>query len=362
MGRRVYYDLAREVVVAICALVILATFFYVFNDFLNVQVQTLSTAMRDRFGEALSYVLLVVATVVAGRNLNHERRDENSIAQLMSRLGEEPKAVRCYKWLRAATLLLLVFFLMWYVILNHLVRWPLPQIISLQALCLVGVALGQLILKPHTRANASEGKVTNLPRISKKKSTLLEMAHWRLAQLVRRNRLTQFCFALAALFVLLQVLLVINHAPFFVLVFNAFIIGLFAAFTLAFQLQEDLDYIWAERLFGISHEQFIGAYQILGIEIGAVFALSVGCIYWLKTPSEPLQALKLAIICLTPCLIMPLLLFQIDPRKPAIQIMLIILIGLFIVTAIYAHWLALILLWAIHYYGTNAQKGRFYRA
>jgi hypothetical protein len=360
--RRVYYDLAREFVVAICALVILATFFYVFNDFLNVQVLTVSSSMRDHFGEALSYALLITATVGTMRTITKERLDENSIAGLMARFGEPPTTITIYKTLRITSLIVTVFGLTWFVILEYLTALSLQQILLYQAASLAVIGMRQLFFKKELRPESMSTTTKNeIPEI-KSKSKVVEMAHWRLKQLVRRNRLTQFCLAAAGLFLGLEVLLIMNHAPYFVLVFTAFLVGLFAAFTLAFQLQEDLEGIWAERLLGISHEEFVAAYQLLGVEIGVIFAAITAATYVALDPTEPLEALKLAVICLTPCLIIPLLLFQIDPRKPAIQIMLVILIGLFLVTAVYAHWLALILFWGIHYYGTNAQKGRFYRA
>jgi hypothetical protein len=59
---------------------------------------------------------------------------------------------------------------------------------------------------------------------------------------------------------------------------------------------------------------------------------------------------------------MPGLLFQIDPRRPAVQILIVFMAGLFIGTAVIAHWLAVLLIPLLATWAQRYQADRFYRA
>ena len=196
------------------------------------------------------------------------------------------------------------------------------------------------------------------------------MIAWRLRQLLFRNRLTQVCLAITLVFTLLAGFLITRQAPYFVLVFAAMVSGIFLSLTLAFQLQDDLSYAWAERCLGVSHAEVIATFEtmggILGLSLGSVFALLFCGSGLVLTPDAGLhllsQGVKLGVLAALASLLMPHLMFQIDPHRPAIQIVLVTLGTLFIGTAIFAHWLGVILIPALRYYAMAHQLGRFYRA
>src|SRR5687768_678497 len=78
-AHRLRHDLAREMVVLACSLVLLATFLYVFNDFLNVQVSSLSGTMRERFAEGALAVLVAIATAAGAKFVRDELHGEESL-------------------------------------------------------------------------------------------------------------------------------------------------------------------------------------------------------------------------------------------------------------------------------------------
>src|SRR5262249_43998386 len=103
LAHRLRHDLARELVVLVCTLVLLATFLYVFNDFLNVQVSSLSTAMRARFADAALGGLLATAFAVGVKLVRDELYGNASLARMARRMGESPATLRAFLILRGAT-------------------------------------------------------------------------------------------------------------------------------------------------------------------------------------------------------------------------------------------------------------------
>src|SRR5262245_32004906 len=107
--RRIYYDLAKELVVSISALTIFATFLYIFNDFLNVEIQNLSTKMRERFAETINYVVLFLATWICARSLKEEMVSEENWMALFSRVGEKPVLKKSFFILQSFTLIVFIY-------------------------------------------------------------------------------------------------------------------------------------------------------------------------------------------------------------------------------------------------------------
>jgi hypothetical protein len=59
---------------------------------------------------------------------------------------------------------------------------------------------------------------------------------------------------------------------------------------------------------------------------------------------------------------MPFLLFQIDVRRPYIQAVAALMLGMIGMTAVYAHWIGVLLAPLFRYYASNTQADRYYRA
>lgn len=366
---RLRFDLGREITVAISSAAIFFLFFYIFNDFLNVEVRSLSEPMRESFSFWLSNTMFLIVSIIAGRKINAEKHDPASFVESSNLLGESPKTTK-YLWLlRQATIILVSFVPAWFINQNYL--YPYNGLTKLYV-TLSMLALSYIAYKFKT-SDALKTNDTEKPLLAE---TLMgpekAMRVWRLKQMFFKNRLTQTCFSFAFLFSLMLGWASFHKAPMFVLVLITFMAGVMTASALAFQVSEDLEYSWAEKNLGISHESYIQTLSSIGYRLGFLIAL-ISLITWitgallnLKTLQLEqqllLDGLKIAIITWVPSALVSSLAFQIEARKPAVTITSIFLTSLFIITAIFAHWLGLILVPVLIHYAKQYQSGRFYRA
>lgn len=365
-GHRLRHDLGRELVVAICGAVLLATFWYVFNDFLNVEVRNLSENMREAFAKAAAGALLFAAFAAAQRLIRSERASDESLRITAWRLGEHPQVVQTFLYLRYTSVVAACFGVTWYVIYRWLVQPPLATAALLQVGFVIALVAWQL-LDPPTNRQAADLK-QEVPSFAGQ-SQLRAMVRWRLLQILRRNRTTKLCLGIASLFAIITVYTAVRHAPVAATIMAAFATGIFLATAMAFQLAEDLQYAWAERCMGVSHELFVKTYYAIGAILAVVFGAVMLCIilagaYATGSPDAALLSAycKVPVIVFVPCYLLPQIGLQVDGRRPAIQIMMLILFGLFLVTAIYAHWLSVILLVLMRSFTEQNQQGHFYRA
>lgn len=331
------YDLAREIVVGLSSVILFATFFYVFNDFLNIQVKSLSQMMRDQFAESLCITVLIVSAGVAAGFLRTERLSQQTLRKTAACLGESPMTISVYLGGRILTVIIVCHGIAWYLANRWLVNWsPLKQI-SWELLMLLITTV--LSLWPEMggkslRFHASRLSSSPISPIS----PIQAMVQWRLQQILWRNRLTRFCIVLSLFFAALVLYASWRQAPVFVSVAAGFFAGYLVAITLSFQLAEDLNYAWAERALGVSHDEFIGAYQRMGLLLGASIGLLTGILYLIGSPPISLEKvnefLQITVVSGLPAGICPLLLFQIDGRKPTVTIVTLLVVALFLGTAI----------------------------
>ncbi len=359
---RLRHDLGRELTVLIASLVLFATFSYVFNDFLNVQVRSLSLRMREAGGLAATLVVLLVATISSARFLRGERVGEQTLRRWSTAIGEERANVLGYLVLRFATVLALLHGVAWYVVERWLFRMSALQA-SLTELVALGLTAGLSLLP--------EGAETKIRRRTARppKSITAALTTWRWRQMLTRNRATRTALVSTLPFVALAALAGARGAPLFVAVVAGLICGILAASTLSFQVAEDLANAWVERGFGVSHDQFVKSYQWLGARLGgstfAVLALAYAAASWshgAEGLALLLDAAKVGAVAAVPPLVAPVLLLQIDGRRPAINVLMTVIAGLFVGTAVFAHWLGLALIPVLHYSALQSQAGRFYRA
>ncbi len=363
---RLYYDFIRELIVVICGLVIFATFLYVFNDFLNVEIKTLSTKMRAVFAEAVAVFTLCIACFSYVRMLGSQKQLKHSYQYTAHRMGETKINIKAFVSIRSLILYSVCFGSAWFFIVTYLVSWPLAKVVIAQ---IIATLLIGLIKVFPTKSNKTSELTDSKEITSNYPSKISALTHWRVRQIFLRNHLTQASLAISLLFSIMTALLVVRSAPEIAYIFAGFISGYFASLSLAFQLQEDLKYSWAEKFMGVSHEEFISSYTRVSLMTGSAAAIIPVTMMLLTstTASETAffsisNSLKLFVVIGLPSYITPMLMFQIDGRKPSIQAITVALIGLFLATAIYAHWLGIIALMIFKYYANNSQYGRFYRA
>lgn len=357
------HDLIRELVVAFCSLILLALFYYVFNDFLNTEVKNISIPMRDYFAQTLAYILMVVSAFSAGRLIRSFFVNPQSLFQSTRFLGENPFARKCLAVFHTLLILCLVYIPIWKLIDAKLVQWSALRIAVSSCMMLL-ISLLAAFLRETPERN-------HVPETSKRKptSSLKAMLYWRLQILLKRNKLTQFCFFLFLLCNTILGLASYLSLPFVAAFAISFWGGFLGACALSFQCAEDLDTSYLEKSSGVSHDTYLRMLFALSLILGTGLA-SLHALTWavMKVFTQTLDlgvlldSLRIFFITGIPSWIVPAVLFQIDGRRALISILASFLVGIFIATAIYASWFSLVLLALIAYYGFSSQEGRFYRA
>jgi hypothetical protein len=369
------FDLGREITVAVSSAVLIATFAYVFNDFLNVEVAALSKPMRDRFAFYAASVTLFLAAAATGRCLRAERTARRGLGATAAALGETHGTVTAYRNAVGATLTACLHGGAWWLVWRWLVRWDVTSIAAVEAamlaFSLLVAACGGSDRKPvaGTAPRAPAPSAARPPR-AETLTPVAVMCRWRLRQIVLAARSTRTALACAACFMLLAGVAAGIGLPLFVSAVAALAGGFLVGLCLCFQMAEDLEYAWFERCLGVAHGDFEAAYERAGLGLGIGAAL-VACLCFLVgtlagsaglTGGSPVAALTTGAVAAIPSVIAPSLLLQIDGRRVFVTSLTLLIVSLFIATAVVAHWLSLVLIPLLRYFAKNSQAGRFYRA
>ncbi len=346
--RRVRYDLGKEITVFLCALTVAATFVYIFHDFLNRAVAAISPAMRDSFAHVAALLCTAVIAFRLGKFLYHANHDR--YCQFQHQLGAEPRQLRRFFLLRGSGALLLSAASL--VLLCHLLL-RVSSFTYLLAISPPALLLGAyLARRPHP-----------VPQRQARQHTLFS---WRWQQIMQGERLLLACAASAAASCLPLSYL---HAPLQLYGGAALLCGLLASFSLASQAARDAQFAWAERNFGISHAQYVSTCEKIGVSLALCCALCCACcflvgqlLFTAATFALLPAVLKIILLAGLAPLLMPLLLLQIDVRRPAVQYITATLSALFVGTAILASWFSVLLYPLLRWYALRYGDGRFYRA
>src|SRR5690606_31990993 len=132
------FDLAREIVVLVSGGVVLATFAYIINDFLNVQISSLSEVMRDRFATPVGSALLLISAFRAGAVIRTGLSNQETPSRMATTLGETPRTVSLYHAVFILMTLLLLHGVAWWIVETYLVDfswltrvgWELAMIVT----------------------------------------------------------------------------------------------------------------------------------------------------------------------------------------------------------------------------------------
>lgn len=365
--RKFRYDFAREIVVTISSAILILLFFYMFNDFLNIEVAKISTAMRNSFAEHLSILALIMVTGFCGHLLRKAKQDHNYMKSFLKRTGETDTTIYLYAFIKGFSILLLGYGAYWALVTKYLISWSLVTSLGLQLLSFLFLIV--IYFYPNHEKETDPNKESHNDRIFPSKTTGSKnkaLLVWRLRQLLLRNRLGQLCLLFTLLFSTITLFSSQNRDLFIAPAFLSYCASLLIASAISFQISEDIKYAWAERSMGISHDSIVRAYFVMALVLGGGFGLLNSIFYLLGNGVLELTTLvnaaKIFFVTALCPLSIPTLMFQIDPRRSFIQIISALIIGVMLATAIYASIFSVILLPFLKYYGDQYQQGRFYRA
>lgn len=371
-ARRVLFDFGRELATLVASAVLFATFMYVFDDFLNVQVKGLSPAMRERFALYSAVLVGVLGVTAAARALRAGRTDERAFSSFARYVGEEKSVLMVFGILRTVTILIFFHGAAWLVAARFLVVPPgsTAAWTELGALA-ASVILATIWPLPREKSAADAAALFSAVRGLATERLLGVVGAWH-ARLLGKNRAARVAFIFAMVFLALSARLAFSGLPLFVPSAAALAAGILAGSGLMFQLADDLETAWTERALGLSHSGFVAAGERLAGFISAQFfllaAIATGAaqfaaqVIGANVTPDLSGILKVGAMAGLPPLITPYLGMQIDGKRPAVNIMVLVIVGLFLGTAIFASWFSVVLIPLLRHYALKTQDGRFYRA
>jgi len=372
-GHRIRHDLGGELAVLASAGVLAALFLYMFNDFINVEVRSLSAGLQRILATGVGIVILVTSALFAGRMIAEEDDPTNSFSAAARLFGTPEESIRAFRLLRQLTVSAVIVGAGWLIAATWFLdlQWFAHGILVALSFGIATVwarMSGRVLIADAGAADREIRRTTGAARGSPEpESRSKSILSWRLAALRRGiPALPVIGFALLGIGVALA-LLALRGAPPFALALLVIAVTWTASIPTALLLARDLPHAWIDKAAGITHEEFNGAYQRLAVRVALV---SLGITIVTLVPAiiagtlimNIKLACSLAGIAITAPLCLSATQFQVDARRPAISVLANFIITLFVATAIYAHPLASILLVAIWFWGHDAQRGRFYRA
>lgn len=353
------YDLGRELVVLISSAVLLGLFAYIFRDFLNDKLRAIPPSEQAAIARVFATVLLLMVGPLVAAPIYRLWRDDPSLRSFALRSGERPAIIKGFLGLQTLILIIFAYVLYWQLVGIPWGKWELTYALMWQGLSLI---LGFLRLALHREKSSPIFKPLLDDSPSKRLKTLTD---WRWKQIFLRNRLAKLCLGLAFFLQVASGVLLAPplRAPFPLAILIAMASGLLIACAPSFQLEEDMRAIWFERQIACSHEEYVAVYQRICLRLAVGFGISAVVIALLVRGFEAApETLKLMPITALFPLLLPAVMFQIAPERPLLQIMTIALVGLFLGTAIFAHWGSIVVLPVALTYAKQYQQNNFYRS
>jgi len=348
--RRIRYDLARELTVGISAAVLMATFLYVFGDFLHVELASVSPTAKSIgahivFG-CLSFWIFSHSWSAAF--------DGGDIRRFTLYLGASRRTAHAQRTMRAAGIMVMATAVV--IALRHLFDATLVWVFLSTVIGGAGVGLWRTLRSQNPQTSSEEPQT---PAWS-----LTSPWHWRTYQILSRNKSARIFFGGTLLVMGLNIYCATRGWPLAIAFLPAVSSGWLVGSIFMLQAEEDLRWGWFERSAGLSHQKFIGAYHIMA-RWSALFLVVWNLLTWgliHSSATSVLDGLRLGLIAAVPVWLTPSLLLQIDARRPVLQIIMLLMVALFLGTALLASWASLLLPPIVSYYASNSQQGRYYRA
>jgi hypothetical protein len=360
-GRKLRYDLAREVVVLLCVTVLLALFYYVFNDFINEKLADVSQKLKI----IVSYVVALAMTALfygyVRQSIRHAMYDTPNVSSFAKWMGVSEGVTKKFMFIKTALTLGALFAVNVFTIQKIFAVIPL----HLNLVANIGAILVTL-LSLKIKYKAAEYTEEKIAAPWQSAQTAKMMFLYRLDLLLKRGSSARRMIIFAGFAAIASCVMAYLQTPMVALVLMFFVSGFIASTSLALLLAEDLKQAWVDKSLGVSHENFVRVYSHMSMLVGlALLAVTIAILLPLALTQHSLTLVNIAqlgFICATSSLVFPAIMFQIEPRRAVIQMMVSFLIGLFVITAIYAHILSIVLIPLVTSQSQAMQLGRFYRA
>ncbi|MBP9707476.1 MAG: hypothetical protein KBD78_07495 [Oligoflexales bacterium] len=368
---RLAQNLAGELVTAISALAIIALFIYITHDFLSIELKKLhdQTNLWRSLNKNFSYFILAMTSISLGWRLGSRFKAKGSIENFAYFIGNAPQTIQTYRHLSILILSIMFYSFAWFFIEKLLIPYTYLEFITANILMLAMSFTSYYI--NQRQKNSPAASIKN-PVNFLSKNTLISPVKWRFIQ-VYRNKVQWSVSAVLAAYLYFRLLTLLQqNAPFFLIYLITFLLSILLVVPIAYQLRRDVEISWLEKTFGMSHDRFISTYNrisiVLSLILASILVATLFCfeVYSLDGRNFDLIFLNqtaqiIALVCGLAAFY-PSIMFQIDSRKPLLQLISLFLFGLLYMTLIFIHWGFVIIIPILKSYADSMQKDRYYRA
>ena len=351
--RRMAWDLGKHLTLFACGAALVGLFFYIFKDFVGEQIASFSPELSKQILKGLSLCGGVFTGLIAASSIVKLETLPRSFLPIMNRAGSSEDALKLQSRSVVAIPIIIacVATALWSTLLKA------DNLLASEILT-VSVALLTRYFQSHkSGATAIEPATT-----SDKISGQMMIGDWRRHQLLHHAMPGKGLLKLSLCGGALLPLAALAHPHHFLLQTAALCVGITASFGLVYAVAADLPGTWFEKQAGLTHESWTKSWQ----QIATILTLALlvcGLLAFAAVPAaERMQSLALPIITAFMPWITPALILQIDGRARAANLLVMILIGLFIGTAMIATPWAAIVIPILKSQAAGYQNGRFYRA
>ncbi|MEI8026540.1 MAG: hypothetical protein WCI18_09340 [Pseudomonadota bacterium] len=340
--RGVVSNVWNYLTLALCSGVLMALFFYVFNDLLTKQLTGLPQL------EALSLAFGWIGGSLAQFRLLYISGQPHELSRFGQFINGDPGEISNLNSSRTLLWRILGPGIVWAVI-STLPYWNFYKV---AALFFFNIALF-IGTKGTTRLQSW------LPRLSPKfLAPFSPILRWRLVRLFIYNESCRILLLMALGFQCLMVFR--NSASLGFLWLLALLSGILTGVAHILVAAEDLKSSWLEKNAGLSHESFIKTQISLSMLLAILLFLPS---LLLGVVSDLPLSQRLSLMLTGPAVsaMVPGIILQIDGRRPEISAVVLVLLGLFVGTAILAHPLSFLLTILVVSYGVSSQSDRYYK-
>lgn len=354
--RRTVWDMGKHLTLFACAAALVGLFFYIFKDFVGEQLATLNPDLSRQGLKILSIAGGVFSGAVAATTMLKLSTLPRSLLPLMKRIGSHSESIQlqfCGTIVLPLSIAVL-FAAGWGILLK---AHNAGTTVALAATC-------ALLIRYLTAHKA----LTAIIEPTSQHATGATQKHgdsihdWRRHQILNHRMPGRGLMILSILGGILLPAAILAHPHYFLLQAVALCISITASFGIVYAVAADLPGTWFEKQAGLTHEAWTKSWQRIATILTLILLVCGLAAFLLLPASERSHAIALPIITAFMPWITPALILQIDGRAKSANLLVSLLIGLFIGTAMIATPWAALVIPILKSQAAGYQTGRFYRA
>ncbi|MCY4381376.1 MAG: hypothetical protein OXC40_07420 [Proteobacteria bacterium] len=375
---RFRYHLGYHLFFAISFITIGSIFFYIFSDFFSDKLPQINQEIVGQANLGFSVLMTILSSItICGlirseniplHNITAIDATRLSLSRWSLRYGESHGPIMIFKTLRGMIITLIIAGGIWFICRRYFstdpkMWWTFSHIAMSFLAMILGFFWPKKPLSDQTTNTMMSSSILGQHR--------QKITHrgWLLSQW--RRHLLWFHFPVSKTLLRLAIITILLLLPLsFVvswleLLAGAWLAGLLATYAIYAFEADALRSSSYEKNAGMSHHDYcVALWNVCGSVALIFFGLTLvvlGGSAFFSDQINVLLACKIGTATMIPIISVPCLILQVDGKRPILNTLMTILVSLFCISAILAHFASILVLPVMIIYTWNVGKNRFYR-